>query len=172
MKFIYSTTNCERNIENINQICFNDDYDSIVLDYRDNKNWDMLHKIIYPFKATLLLNAECNPNCVMRSIHYNNINLATLNFDISESNNYSCDYLDRNVSFYELLTNNSSTIITTDELYNKYIKHDFCNFKIEGRMRPMHYALESYVYYLVKPEYQNHVRYLLMPLLSERRGKI
>ena len=165
LKFVYSTTSCERSIAKINDIVSNDLYDNFVLDYRDNKNWDLLDQIIYPFKTTLLLNAECNPNCVMRSIHYNNINLATLNFDISESNNYSCDYLNRNISFSELLKTNSSTIITTEELYNNYQKRGFDNFKIEGRMRPMHFALESYVYYLVKPEYQNHVRYLLLPLL-------
>ena len=153
------------NLDIINNICFDDLYDNFILDYRDNKNEKLLEQIVCPYKIILSLNTECNPNCMMRSIHYKNIDLATLNFDTSESNNYSCDYLDRNISFYELLKNNSSTVINVNELYNDFYKKDFCDFKIEGRMRPIYFALESYVYYLIKPEYQNHVRYLLMPLL-------
>ena len=38
----------------------------------------------------------------------------------------------------------------------------FNHFKIEGRTMPIAQVIESYVYYLVKPEYQNKIRLLIL----------
>jgi hypothetical protein len=35
----------------------------------------------------------------------------------------------------------------------------FCHFKIEGRTDNIVDVIESYLYYMIKPEWQNFVRY-------------
>lgn len=160
--YILSTTRCERDISIVNKSC--DKYNMIVIDFRDNKNLDFINGIIQPSKIELLINAECNPDCELRNFHYNSMDNSTLKFDGSDIN-YNCPYLLREKSFEDIIKENHNTFITADELYNIYVPKGFTNFKIEGRLRPPIYAIESYIYYMVKPEWKNHVRYLLLRTL-------
>lgn len=51
------------------------------------------------------------------------------------------------------------TILTDTEIYDKYIQNGFLNFKIKGRdFKDPLAVLESFIYYLVKPEYRDIVR--------------
>ena len=51
-----------------------------------------------------------------------------------------------------------STHITPDDLFGRYADMGYEHFKIEGRtMHPMN-VIESYVYYMAKPEYKDMVR--------------
>lgn len=62
--------------------------------------------------------------------------------------------------FYEILE--YPTVIKVDDLYNKYLNMSFSNFKIEGRNLHSFNVIESYIYYLVKPNYKDLVRYELV----------
>ena len=53
---------------------------------------------------------------------------------------------------------NRPTVLKVEELYNVYVPMGFNNFKIEGRTYHIFDVLETYIYYLVKPEWQNRVR--------------
>lgn len=51
--------------------------------------------------------------------------------------------------------------LSKKDIYEKYIKEGFSNFKIEGRtLSPYEIAL-NYVKYMVKDEYKEYVAYLL-----------
>ena len=53
---------------------------------------------------------------------------------------------------------NASHVIKIEDLYNKYVDMGFNNFKLEGRnLHPIN-IIDSYVYYLVKPEYRDEIR--------------
>ena len=48
--------------------------------------------------------------------------------------------------------------ISVDDIKNTYLPMGFSNFKIEGRSLGSALVLEFLLYYMVKPEYQIHVR--------------
>lgn len=77
----------------------------------------------------------------------------------------SCPTYNRN--FYDIFDLNS--VITVDKLFDTYIPMGFSHFKIEGRTSHVSNVIESYIYYMIKPEYQNKVRlYLLRKCITEQ----
>lgn len=72
----------------------------------------------------------------------------------------SCFQSDRSCpNFYKNLQTLQKTVLTDAEVYNKYIQNGFLNFKITGRdFKDPLAVLESFIYYLVKPEYRDIVR--------------
>jgi hypothetical protein len=60
------------------------------------------------------------------------------------------------VSFYELM--NRKHFITVDDVYSKYPENGINNFYVAGRAANKLDLLEAYVYYLIKPEWQDYVR--------------
>ena len=156
--YILSTTKCERNIGVINQYC--KEYDMVVSDYRDNRDFDFLGQIKDKSKIELLINAYCSPNCKMRKEHYEYLSSDQLNFRrVSPMDKvFSCPTYNR--GFYEALE--FDTVIKNNELYSTYANLGFENFKIEGRSSSTYDVIESYVYYLVKPEYRDIVRLHLL----------
>lgn len=154
-KYILSTTKCERDVNKINKAC--EKYDFVVPDYRDNPNDEFLSKLEHKDHIELLVNAYCPPSCTQRLKHYSVLSERQLKFD-------DCpDRIDCNFqynSFFDTLE--YPTVIKADELYGKYVNMGFFNFKIEGRTVHNMDLIESYVYYLVKPEYKDKVRYILV----------
>ena len=157
-QYILSTTRCERNIESINQYCR--DYDMVVTDYRDNPNLDFLSQIEDKSKIEILVNAYCSPNCQRRKEHYKSLSFDQLNFRKNSASDqlFNCSTQFR--SFYEALE--FDTVLKKEELYTTYSDLGFENFKIEGRTSNLFDVLESYIYYLVKPEYKDKVRLYLL----------
>lgn len=69
-----------------------------------------------------------------------------------------------------LETTKFSTHVTPDTLYNKYVPLGYEQFKIEGRtIHPLN-VIESYVYYMVKPEHKDMVRLKLGLSVFTPRG--
>ena len=157
-KYILSTTRCERDVNKINMACM--DYDLVVADYRDNINDEFLCQLSHKEKIELLINAYCYPNCSHRQEHYKSLSQKQLNFNEM----IACDYGKQcdvpSMGFYDSF--HFQTVIKTDALYGKYIDMGFSNFKIEGRTLHTLDIIESYVYYLVKPEFKDFVRYQLI----------
>lgn len=52
--------------------------------------------------------------------------------------------------------------LSVDEIYGKYIDMGFSNFKIEGRTLHIIDVIDSYIYYMILPEYQNVIRSLVL----------
>ena len=61
-----------------------------------------------------------------------------------------------------------STHISPQAIFEKYLPMGYNNFNIEGRTIPDMNLLETYVYYMVKPEYQNEVRLKMALALTKR----
>ncbi len=158
LHFILSTTRCIRDPIVYNQL--SSKYDLMVIDFRDNKNQEFLSQLNCKNKCEILINAECTPYCLQREHHYRTMDIATLNYD--ERKNFDCQRIDKINNFYDLIKLNDKSFLTNEELYNDYLKAGFFNFKIEGRVRPPLYAIESYIYYLVKPEFKDYIRYSLL----------
>lgn len=153
-KYISSTTKCERDINKINDA--SNKYDLVVTDYRDNCNYEFLNEIKNKNKIELLVNASCSPNCgAKRQEHYSYLSKQQLMYS---QINYYCDFA--NNPLHEILK--YPTVIKVEDIYGKYYDMGFSNFKIEGRTEHKINVIESYIYYLVKPEYKDIVRHELI----------
>lgn len=147
------------------------DYSLVVLDYNWNNNFEELEKIPekYRKRIEVLINPYCFPNCKRRGDHYRFLGdqqlkrasmsafnamsgINTLKVQSEES--FSCEAISNTF----LDTVGYSTHITPETVFGKYIEMGFEHFKIEGRtMHPLN-VIESYAYYLAKPEYKDIMR--------------
>lgn len=149
-KYISSTTKCERNLNAINAAC--EKYDLVVTDYRDNVDREFLGELRQKDKIEILLNAYCNPQCRRRAEHYQMLSAEQLGFEKS-----ACRFCaDEQNGFLDVL-GKYPTVMKTDEV-EELKAMGFSNFKIEGRTCHNADVIESYVYYMVKPEYKDRVR--------------
>lgn len=156
--YIISTTKQLDNIEEYNKYTKN--Y-LTVLDYRFNHDEDFIKQLKYPQNIEILCAEPCVDNCPYREEHYRLISAAQLNIPHMEY--FTCPHGDSETDislFYERYLNRKHAISTdyVDYLYNTY---GITNFKISGRVSNPVIYIESIVYYLIKPEYQNIVRNIL-----------
>ena len=135
-----------------------DDYELLVLGYNFNNN-SLSLRIKNKNKYELLLNPQCIAKCPYEAEHYKNISDINAN-KASMDNFFICPYsANDSVDINKLLE--SKKVITVEDLYNKYVPAGFNVFKINGRTAHDYYLSEYYLYYLVKPEYQDTVRDIL-----------
>jgi hypothetical protein len=148
-KIISSTTKCLYDLDLI-QKELEKDYYLVVLDSAMN-NTDALFTLNHRDKIELIVNHYCADNCPRRKEHYHLVGSAQLEYD---SVTFPCDNIRR--SFQEIQANRS--FISQDMIYDTYVPAGFCNFKLDGRGFKKEKVLESFVYYLVKPEYRTLVQ--------------
>jgi collagenase-like PrtC family protease len=110
-------------------------------------NTEKLFELDHREKIELIVNHYCADNCPRRKEHYKLVGEAQLEYD---SVNFPCENIQR--SFQEIQKNRS--FITPAMIYEKYVKAGFRNFKLDGRGFKKKDVLESFAYYLAKPEYQ------------------
>lgn len=151
-KYISSATRCIRDVNELNKLIDSKKYYLVLGDYRDNFNFDFLSKIKQKDKLEILIDPWCDPNCKIREYHYKVLNQMQLGIKQDE---YSlCKW--ETASWQEVF--NAGHVIKIEDLYNKYVDMGFNNFKLEGRnLHPIN-IIDSYVYYLVKPEYRDEIR--------------
>lgn len=148
------------------------DYNLVVLDYNWNNNFEFLESIERKDKCELLINACCIPNCPRRGEHYRTIGAQQIEYaehmhDITPykmNTDFPCEYQCQNL--YKTI--GYKTHISPDALYNKYVPMGYNQFKIEGRTNPDISVLENFVYYMIKPEYQNLARLEMAELLTDK----
>lgn len=168
--FIWSTSLCLKDLNEINHLS---EHDMLVLDYNFNTKEEALAQLKHPENIEIMLSENCKDNCPYRYKHYTVNSQTILNAEEHRHQNLHCLWGGQRtpMTFAEKLNNNHATLTfeKVEELYNKFgISH----FKIAGRDYPDISYIESLVYYLVKPEYQNHVRELtLMELYGEYEDK-
>ncbi len=147
------------------------DYSLVVLDYNWNNDFDKLDKIPEKYRSRIevLVCPYCFPDCKRRGEHYRflgdqQIKRSTINsfgriggvnpLNVHTEEEFRCEAISRNF----LETVEFSTHITPDTLYEKYVPMGFEHFKIEGRtIHPLN-VIESYVYYMAKPEFKDMIR--------------
>lgn len=149
-----STTKCIKNIEAIHQE-LEKDYALVVLDSAMN-NTEELFTLKHKEKIELIANHYCQDDCPLRKEHYNAVGKCQLEF--SEVDFPACNNINRD--FYQVMQNRS--FITTNDIFGRYRACGFVNFKLDGRGFNKYKVLESFVYYLVKPEYRDKVRLLIL----------
>jgi collagenase-like PrtC family protease len=142
-KIISSTTKCLYDIERI-QAELEKDYHLVVLDSAMNYS-EKLFELDHKEKIELIVNHYCADNCPKRMEHYSLVGEAQLEYD---SIFFPCDNIQR--TFKEIQQNRS--FISPAMIYDKYVKAGFHNFKLDGRGFKKDKVLESFAYYLAKPE--------------------
>jgi collagenase-like PrtC family protease len=154
-KIISSTTKCLYDMDAI-RAELEKDYHLVVLDSAMN-NTDELFSLDYHDKIELIVNHYCADNCPRRKEHYSLVGKAQLEYD---SLNFPCENIKR--SFTEIQNNHS--FISPSMIYDRYLPAGFHNFKLDGRGFRKEKVIESFAYYLAKPEFQARVRDELMKL--------
>lgn len=152
-KYISSTTKCLLKNEDI--INESKKYYMTVIDYRKNRDMDFLKSLEYPEKYEILINAWCSPDCPQRREHYEQMSLYQLDKDkVFRFDQFNCKV--SRMNFFDSFKR--STVLKVEELYNIYVPIGFQNFKIEGRTYHILDVLETYLYYMVKPEWRDRFR--------------
>lgn len=156
-KYILSTTRCERDVDRINEAT--EKYDLVVIDYRDNRNMHFLEKIRDKEKIEILVDDYCPAFCRFRPKHYEVVSkVNALQGNPSEGSCMETKRPKGIVGFYGSLEAYKATNLTADEIYGAYFDMGFRNFKLIGRDDSSLFAFESFMYYLVKPEFRDKVR--------------
>jgi hypothetical protein len=156
-KIISSTTKCLYDTDLIRKE-LEKEYHLVVLDSAMN-NTEELFALDHKEKIELIVNHYCADNCPRRAEHYRLVGDAQLEYD---SVFFPCDNIKR--SFQEIQKNKS--FISTTMIYEKYLKAGFCNFKLDGRGFRKDKVIESFAYYLAKPEYREMVQKNMLKQLS------
>ena len=137
-------------------------YDYIVLDYTFNHKpdiWELEDKE----HIELLIMTYCKDECPNRMKHQYVANISDLEI-LSPKQHYdmyTCPYFQSKEkhawNFYDHMREHKH-IIQVDDLYGKYVDAGYRNFKLEGRGNNIFDVLESYMHYMVLPEYRNEIR--------------
>ncbi|MBO4492789.1 MAG: hypothetical protein J5724_00230 [Ruminococcus sp.] len=149
------------------------DYSIVVVDYDLNNKFDILEKLPHKDKCEFLVNSNCRPACPDRAQHYYNVGVQQINYAnhirkypdkpydpivFGDGKNQNCPFFTRNIfDVRELSTN-----IKPGDIWDKYLPMGFNQFKIEGRTAWLFNLIETYVYYMAKPEFAYKARYTLI----------
>lgn len=153
-KIISSTTKCITEVKDVKREA-EKDYYLVVLDNSFN-NAEKLFTLDNPEKYELVANSYCRDSCPRRVEHYEAVGRSQLEFSSSQFD--ECNSINRD--FYDLMKNRS--FITTEDIFGKYYEAGFRHFKLDGRAFNQYKLVESYMYYLVKPEHRDVVRLALL----------
>lgn len=140
----------EKNIDTINKLSENN---IVQLDIFINNDFDLLKKLKHPENIELIVNDPCKENCPLRKKHYDNYSNLQLKEDVNEM---TCIYED--YPYYHVARQRKH-YISINDIREKYLPLGFNKFVISHGNMSKQYMLESYIDYLVKPEYQEGLRY-------------
>lgn len=151
------------------------DYKYVVLDYNWNNKFDELEKIAPEDRGRceILVNACCEPHCKRRGEHYRHIGEQhikvweyqknSLNKKPIKNVEFECPCMNRGI--YDITE--LETVVSPENMLNKYVPMGFKHFKIEGRTFNDINLLETYVYYMTKPEYRDVARFKMLERLTK-----
>lgn len=148
-KIILSTTKCLVSASDVEKQS-EKDYSLVVVDNSFN-NSEKLFSLKNKEKYEIIINSYCRDNCPDRVEHYKEIGRAQLEFRSSHFK--YCPFI--NIPFKEQMKKKG--FITKEQIYGKYKDAGFRHFKIDGRAFDNRTVADSYLYYLVKPEYYKKV---------------
>lgn len=170
-KFPINSSTCKelRTIESILDE-LKKDYKTVVLDYNMNNQWDIINKIPEEDRdrVEVLVNTLCEPNCKRRGAHYLNVaenqHIISMNRHLPKDQQiplkpWQCQYGDTNCIH---TIQEYPTFISPEDIWDKYIPAGINNFKIEGRTANIFSLIDTYCFYMLKPEWVGQTRLLLL----------
>ncbi len=156
-----------KNAEDLNEE-LQKDYQYVVLDYNLNGKWEFLDEIKRKDKLEILINACCEPACKRRGEHYRQIAKDQRNI-LKNRNNptdkkipiepWYCEYGEHNCIW---TIQDYPTYVSPEQIWNKYVPKGINNFKIEGRTANLFSLIDTYCFYMIKPEYFGIARITLL----------
>ncbi len=172
--FTINSTTCKeiKDIDLLNEE-LDKDYGLVVLDQNMNNNFEFLEQVKRKDKLEVLVNACCVPDCPRRAAHYKIIDtqqrVALANRKRTPENRlsmpgWSCEYGAKN-SIYSIRS--QSSYISPEAIWEKYIPMGIENFKIEGRTANLFQLIDTYCMYMLKPEYKDEARLILIYNLEQ-----
>lgn len=154
IKCVLSTTRGIDNPHEFNELAKK--YDYLVLNYNMNKDRSFIERIENRSKVEIMVNEYCRLNCPHREAHYLQNSEDQMN---GVARPFPCDHQDGG-AFFEHRADHP-VYLTTDEVAQLNEEFGIEYFKIVGRGITFETVLESYVYFLVKPEYRDRVKQLV-----------
>lgn len=154
------------------------DYKYVCLDPSVSRDFELLEKLPHKEKCIITVNSSCEKNCPRRCEHYefigkfqrSNCNpqaLEAIRSGWAKLPSWNCPLLKQTA----FTRREAELHITPQEIYGRYADMGFENFALEGRGLNSVDLAEQYVYYMVKPEYADPVRYsLLVPMINAAKG--
>lgn len=155
--FVSSTTKVLTNFKDFRNEVKKEDFQYVVPDFRLNKTFDKLERLSSKEKdkVEFLCNECCWFGCRDRKQCYETVSRKNLGENIPE---HICHAPDAELGYRFSKAMENRGFISIDDIKNIYLPMGFSNFKIEGRSLGSALVLEFLLYYMVKPEYQIHVR--------------
>lgn len=135
-------------------------FDLVVLNYNKNKDLAFLDQVEHPERLEVMANELCNPGCPHRNEHYLHNSRDQLAGTVTEFRR--CDLSGKD--FFKLAPT-SPTILTNDDVRTLHERYGVPRFKIVGRGVAPDVNLESYLYYLVRPEHRAGLREALRSMV-------
>ena len=134
-----------------------EDFQYVVPDFRLNKSFGKLDTLTQTEKdkVEFLCNECCWFGCKDRKRCYETVGRKNLGENCPE-HHCAAPNAEEGYRFSKAMTNPG--FISVEDIQNKYLPMGFSNFKIEGRGLGSALVLEILLYYMVKPEYQIHIR--------------
>ena len=159
---ILSTTRALSGVEELNRML--DRYDMVVLDYNRNKDDAFLKKVSDPSRLEVMPNELCRPGCRTRQEHY----LEVSRYQLTGQSDFKCP----NAEYYEKVgftarTQSSPTLLGNEDIRRLNAEYGISNFKMVGRLHSRQLLLESYAYYLIRPEY----RAVMIEIIRKKLGE-
>lgn len=154
LTLISSTTKCLDKLEEV-EAELEKDYALVVLDSVMN-NTPELFGLKHKEKIELLADHCCEDACPRRRAHYDSLGRAQLEY--ADCKFPPCKNSGRD--FYMLMYNRS--FLTNEMIHGKYKEAGFQHFKLDGRAWSKRNVLESFLYYLVKPEWRDKIRLTIL----------
>ena len=155
--FVSSTTKVLINFQDFLKEVKREDFQYVVPDFRLNKSFDRLNTLtqIEKDKVEFLCNECCWFGCKDRKRCYEAVSRKNLGEHYPE-HHCTAPNAEQGYRFSKAMKN--SGFIGIEDIQNSYLPMGFSNFKIEGRGLGSALVLEFLLYYMVKPEYQIHIR--------------
>ena len=155
--FVSSTTKVLTDFQEFLKEVKREDFQYVVPDFRLNKSFDQLNTLtqIEKDKVEFLCNECCWFGCRDRKRCYETVSRKNLGENCPE-HHCAAPNAEEGYRFSKAMENPG--FISVEDIQNIYLPIGFSNFKIEGRGLGSALVLEFLLYYMVKPEYQIHIR--------------
>ena len=155
--FVSSTTKVLTDFQQFSNEVKRKEFRYVVPDFRLNKSFDRLNTLtqIEKDKVEFLCNECCWFGCKDRKRCYETVSRKNLGENCPE---HYCAAPDAEEGYRFSKAMKNPGFISTEDIQNVYLPMGFSNFKIEGRGLGSALVLEFLLYYMVKKEYQIHIR--------------
>lgn len=154
---VSSTTKVLTDFRQLRDETAREEFRYVVPDFRLNKAFEQLDSLTQPQKdkVEFLCNECCWVGCRDRKRCYENVSRKNLGEDCPD---HICTAPGAGEGYRFSKAMGNPSFIGVEDIRRTFLPMGFSNFKIEGRGLGSALVLEFLLYYMVRPEYQLHVR--------------